>query len=65
MATIKELVEQYEKDPALRKEVDGILADGKITPLEFITFAKKHDVAVSLADLPEVIRQAKENGLIK
>ena len=39
MATVKELVKQYETDPELKKEVDDILADGKITMKEFLAFA--------------------------
>ena len=65
MATIEDMIKQYEKDPALRKEIANILQDGKVTPMEFIAFAKKHDVEVSLADFPEIIKQAKEAGLIK
>ena len=36
MATVEELAKQYETDPVLRKEVDDILADGKITMTEFL-----------------------------
>ena len=31
MATVEELIKQYDTDPELKKEVDGILADQKIT----------------------------------
>ena len=65
MATVEELIKQYETDEKLRKEVDDILADNKITMSEFLGFAKKHDVKVSLADFPELIKQAKEAGLLK
>lgn len=65
MATIEEMIKQYETDPALQKEVDGILADNKITMSEFMGFVKKHNVEVSLADFPEMIKKAKEAGLIK
>ncbi|MBR3244759.1 MAG: hypothetical protein IKF90_19065 [Parasporobacterium sp.] len=65
MATVDELTKQYKKDPELRKEVKEILKDGKITPKEFLEFSKKHDLDLSLKDLPEVIKQAKEAGLIK
>ena len=65
MATIEELIKQYETDAELQKEVDEILADQKITMGEFLGFVKKHDVEVSLADFPEIIKQAKEAGLIK
>lgn len=64
MATPKELIQQYETDPELRKEIDDILADGKITTKEFRDFAKKHDLDVSLTDLPRVISKAKEIGLL-
>ena len=53
MATVDELVKQYETDEALQKEVADILADGKITMMEFMTFARKHKVKVSLEDLPK------------
>ena len=65
MATIEELIKQYETDAELQKEIDEILADQKITMGEYLGFVKKHDVEVSLADFPEIIKQAKEAGLIK
>ena len=65
MATVEELIRQYETDPELQKEVNDILADNKITMTEFLGFARKHDVEISLADFPEIIRQVKEAGLIK
>jgi hypothetical protein len=65
MATVEELIKQYETDPELQKEVEAILADNKITMGEFIGFAKKHDVEVSLADFPKLISEAKEAGLLK
>lgn len=65
MATVDELVKQYDTDPELKKEVDEILADGKITMKEFLTFAGEHDVEVSLKDMPEIIAEAKKLGLIK
>ena len=65
MATVAELVEQYKTDEALQKEVADILADGKISISEFIGFAKKHGVEVSLADLPSYMEMAKELGFIK
>ena len=65
MATIEELIKQYNTDPELQKEVDEILADQKITMGEFLGFVKKHDVEVSLADFPNIIKEAKEAGLIK
>ena len=65
MATIEELVKQYETDEALKKEVDGILADNKITLAEFMGFVKKHDVDVSLSDFPKLIEEAKNAGLLK
>ena len=65
MATVEELVKQYDTDPELKKEVDDILADGKITMKEFLTFASDHDVDVSLKDMPGIIAEAKKLGLIK
>lgn len=65
MATVDELIRQYETDPELKKEVDEILADGKITMSEFLTFAREHDVDVSLGDLPKYIAEARKLGLIK
>lgn len=65
MATVEELVKQYETDPELRKEVDAILEDGRITMTEFLTFAGKHDVDVSLKDLPKIIAEAKKLGMIQ
>ena len=65
MATVEELIRQYDTDPELQKEVNDILADNKITMAEFLGFARKHDVQISLADFPEIIKQAKEAGLLK
>ncbi len=65
MATIEELIKQYETDPAIKAEVNEILADNKITMAEFLGFVKKHDVEVSLADFPKIISEAKNLGLIK
>ena len=64
MATIDELVQQYETDPELRKEVEEILADGKITIKEFTAFAKKHQVNVSVMELPGIIAKAKKLGML-
>ena len=65
MATIEELIKQYETNPAIKAEVNEILADNKITMAEFLGFVKKHDVEVSLADFPKIISEAKNLGLIK
>ena len=65
MATVEELMKQYETDPELRKEIDAILEDEKITFSEFVGFVKKHDVDISLKEFPNIIKEAKENGLIK
>jgi vacuolar-type H+-ATPase subunit B/Vma2 len=65
MATVEELVQQYQTDKALQDEVAAILADGKVSIQEFLTFAKKHDVQVSLTDMPKYIEQAKQLGFIK
>lgn len=65
MATVEELLKQYDTDPELKAEIDEILADNKITLAEFMGFVKKHDVEVSLKDFPKIIEQAKEAGLIK
>ena len=65
MATVEELIEQYKTDEELKKEVDGILADGKVTITEFMSFAKKHNVDVSISDFPKYLAEAKKMGLIK
>lgn len=65
MATVDELVKQYETDKALQKEVADIVADGKISIMEFVTFAKKHNVKVSLDELPKYTEQARKLGFIK
>ena len=65
MATVQDLVKQYETDPELQKEVADILADGKVSMTEFFTFVKKHDVDVSLADLPKYMEEAKKLGFIR
>lgn len=63
MATVEELVKQYETDKALQKEVADILADGKVSMTEFMTFVKKHDVDISIADLPKYMEEAKNSDL--
>ena len=63
MATVDELVKQYETDEKLQKEVADIVADGKITII--MHFARKHNVKVSLEDLPKYTEQARKLGFIK
>ena len=65
MATVEELVQQYQTDKALQDEVAAITADGKVPISEFIAFAKKHDVKISLSDIPKYMEQAKQLGFIK
>ena len=65
MATVEELIKQYQTDKALQKEVADILKDGKISAMEFMNFAKKHGVKVSLTDIPKYMEEAKKAGLIK
>lgn len=65
MATVEELVKQYQTDPALQAEVQEIIADGKVTIKEFMTFCKKHNVAVSLDQINNYMEQAKQLGFIK
>ena len=65
MATVEELVKQYETDEALQKEVADIVADGKITIMEFMHFAKKHNVKISLDELLKYTEQARKLGFIK
>ena len=62
MATIDELVKQYQTDDALKKEIADILADGKVSAPEFIGFCKKHSVEINPADLPKYLEQAKQLG---
>ena len=64
MATVEQLVKQYETDTALQAEVKAILADGKVTMMEFMAFAKKHDVSISIEDLPKYIAEAKKLGFM-
>ena len=64
MATVDELIKQYDTDPELKKEVDDILADGKVTVREFLTFVSNHDVDVSLKDMPYYLEEAKKAGLL-
>ena len=61
MATVEQLVKQYETDKALQAEVAAIMADGKVSMMEFMSFAKKQDVAISLEDLPKYLEQAKKH----
>jgi len=65
MATVEQLVKQYETDKVLQKEVADILADGKVSIMEFMAFAKKHDVTISIDELPKYMEEAKKLGFIK
>ncbi len=65
MATVEELIRQYQTDEALQKEVADILAAGKITPKDFLNFAKEHNVKISLTEIPKYMEEAKKAGLIK
>ena len=64
MATVEDLVKQYETDKALQAEVAAILADGKVSMMEFLAFAKKHNVSVSMDELPQYLEQAKKLGFM-
>ena len=64
MATIEQLVKQYETDKELQAEVAAILSDGKVSMMEFMQFAKKHNVAISLDELPMYLEQAKKLGFM-
>lgn len=64
MATVEQLVKQYETDKALQAEVAEIMSDGKVSMMEFMAFAKKHDVAISLDELPKYLEQAKKLGFM-
>lgn len=65
MATVEELIAQYKTDKKLQKEVADILADGKVSASEFLKFAKRHNIDVRLADLPNYLEQARKLGFIK
>ena len=62
MATIEELVQQYQTDEKLQKEVADILKDGKVSINEFLAFTKKHGVSISLAEVPKYLEQARKMG---
>ena len=64
MATVEQLIKQYETDKALQAEVAAILSGGKVSMAEFFAFAKKHDVKISPADLPKYLEQAKKLGFM-
>ena len=40
------------------------MSDGKVSMMEFMQFAKKHDVAISLDELPKYLEQAKKLGFM-
>ena len=65
MATVDELIKQYETDPELKKEINKICEDDKITVQEFLTFTRNHDLKLSITELPGIIKKAKELGFIK
>ena len=65
MVTVDELIQQYHTDEALRREVKDILADGKVSFREFTAFCKKHDVDVSISDLPRYMEQARKLGFLR
>ena len=65
MATVEDLIKQYQTDKKLQQEVAEILKDGKVSAAEFMSFAKRHGVKVSITDIPKYLEQAKQIGLIK
>lgn len=65
MATVEELVKQYETDKNLQAEVAKITADGKVSVMEFLSFAQKHNVEVSLDQMPKYMAEARKLGFIK
>ena len=65
MATGEQRFKQYEADKALQAEVAAIMADGKVAMMEFMAFAKKHDVAISSDELPKYMEQAKKLGFMQ
>lgn len=65
MATVEELVQRYQTDKAFQDEVHAITAKGKLSVADFLAFAKKHNVKISLTDIPKYMKQAKELGFIK
>lgn len=65
MTSVEELIEQYDTDSALQKEVADILADGKVTVNEFLSFVRKHDVDISLKDMPKYMEEARKLGFIQ
>ena len=65
MVTENELMERYETDSELQKDVEDIVEDNKITVREFLGFVKKYDLELSVTQLPMIIKEAKKRGLIK
>ena len=65
MATVDDLVRQYQTDEALQREVKDILADGKVSFREFTVFCRKHDVDISISELPRYMEQARKLGFVK
>ena len=61
----KKMRAAIEAGAELDPEVADIVADGKITIMEFMHFARKHNVKVSLEDLPKYTEQARKLGFIK
>lgn len=64
MATVEDLIKRYETDKDLQAEVAEILKDHKVTIPEFVEFAKKHDVEISLDQMPKYLDQLRKAGLI-
>ncbi len=65
MATVDDLVRQYQTDGALQREVKDILADGKVSFREFTAFCRKHDVDISISELPRYMEQARKLGFVR
>lgn len=64
MATVEDLIKRYETDKKLQAEVAEILKDHKVTIPEFVAFAKKHDVEITLDQMPKYLDQLRKAGLI-
>lgn len=64
MTTAEKVVELYETDPEIQKEVNDILADGIYSIWEFQALARKHNLDIPWFEVPNIISVAKEHGLM-
>ena len=59
MAGVDELIQKIQNDKGLQDEVGAILADGKVSMQEVMSFAAKYGSQIPLTEIPQFIEKLK------